>query len=361
MIRIAELIERHQDFLYNGWLDTDQFRALQSLRICRTAEAQGALYGCDNCESVRFIYHSCGHRFCPNCQNYKTTLWLHRQKSRLLPCDYFMITFTLPAELRQVPRQDRHKFYDAFFECSSAAIKELAMDRLKGTPGMIGVLHTNGRNLSFHPHIHYIVPATVLNKDEKCIKKIKAKFFLHQQVLANIFRGKFLCKLKELNIPFPGYLYGRKWQADCDLKGNGLNALEYLSRYLIKGPVSQKALSYTADGKVKLRYKASGTKKMTDIIFDEKTFLKKLVQHVLPKGFHRIREYGFLAPAGKKMLLRLQLILNVKLPDEEVPDPPQVICPCCQSSMTLILRKVETAWVRRMVKKARSPPNIFVP
>ncbi|NQY01619.1 MAG: transposase [Flavobacteriaceae bacterium] len=363
MIRIAELINRNNDFLYSHKLDADQFKALTRLTICRTPQAQGALYGCDNCESVRFINHSCGHRFCPNCQNYKTTLWLHRQKSRLLPCDYFMITFTLPAELRKVSRKDRRAFYDAFFDCTSAAIKEMAWDRLKGAPGMVGVLHTNGRNLSFHPHIHYIVPAIVLNKNEKSIKKIKAKFFLHQQVLANLFRGKFLSKLKELKIPFPGYLYGRKWQADCDLKGNGINALEYLSRYLIKGPVSQKALSYTANDSVKLRYKDSDKKKMTSITFDQRTFLKQLVQHVLPKGFRRVREYGFLAPAGKKMLLRLQLILRVKLPDDEVPEPPKVTCPCCQSSMRIILQKVGAEFILKMKKRARksrSPPKVFI-
>ena len=171
-------------------------------------------------------------------------------------------------------------------------------------------------------------------------------------------------KLKELKIPFPGYLYGKKWQADCDLKGNGINALEYLSRYLIKGPVSQKALSYTADGKVKLRYKASDTKKMTAITFDEGIFLKQLLQHVLPKGFSRVREYGFLAPAGKKMLLKLQLLLQTKIPDDEVPDPPKVTCPCCQSSMSIILQKVDLEWVckvqQRDIKKARSPPELYV-
>lgn len=363
MIRIADLIKSNQDFLTNATLDGDQLKALTRLSICRTPQAQGALYACNDCESVRFIYHSCGNRFCPNCQNHKTTLWLHRQKTRLLPCDYFMITFTLPAQLRQIPRKDRRAFYDAFFDCTSAAIKELTLDKLKGNPGMVGVLHTNGRSLNFHPHIHYIVPAIVLNKKEKTIRKIKAKFFLHQQVLANLFRGKFLSKLKELKIPFPAYLYGKKWQADCSLKGNGLNALEYLSRYLMKGPVSQKALSFTSDDKVKMRFQKSDTKKMTNIIFKQEVFLEQLVQHVLPKGFRRVREYGFLAPAGKKMLKRMQLILRVKLPDDDLPDPPKVKCPCCQSDMTIILQKVDIDWVLKIKNadcKSRSPPKVFI-
>ena len=361
MSLLVDVITRNSDFIYSGQLDNDQFKALNCMRICRTAEAQGALYSCDKCESFKFVPHSCGHRFCPHCQNYKTTLWLHRQKSRLLLCDYFMITFTLPSEFRKVPRKDLRAFYNAFFDCTSAAIKELAQDKLKGSPGMVGVLHTNGRSLNSHAHIHYIVPAIVLNKDESTLKKVSAKFFLHQQVLANLFRGKFLRKLKELEIPFPGYLYGRNWQADCDIKGNGKNVLEYLSRYLIKGVVSPKALS-EVNGEINLRYKNSQTKKMTNMQFDDETFLKRLVQHVLPKGLRRVREYGFLAPAGKKMLQKLQLLLQVKLPDEPLPEPPKVTCPCCKETMRMVLHKVPVKWFKERIEpfmKGRSSPQLM--
>ena len=158
-----------------------------------------------------------------------------------------MITLTVPAELRRIPRRTRKQFFEAFFEASSNAIKELTYDRLGGTPGMVGVLHTNSRTLGYHPHIHHLVPAIVINKGENTVKKITKKYFLHQQALANLFRGKLLSKLTRANIQFPKHLYGIKWQVDCDLKGNGASALEYLSRYLVKGVVSQNALSYTQD------------------------------------------------------------------------------------------------------------------
>ena len=225
-MKLAGFINRHkQDFLYSGKLDDDQFRAFNSLRICRTPAAKGIVYACNDCESVRYVYHSCGHRFCPNCQNHRTTEWLYRQKQKLLPCDYYMVTFTLPAQLRHVPRSKLADFYKAFFECSSAALKQMTQDRHKGTGGMLGVLHTNSRTLEFHPHIHYIVPGVILNRKTNIVKKITTKYFLHHQSLANLFRGKFLARLKELEIHFPGSLYGRQWNADCKKKGNGVGLL----------------------------------------------------------------------------------------------------------------------------------------
>ncbi|MDA1335232.1 MAG: transposase [bacterium] len=267
-----------------------------------------------------------------------------------------MITLTVPAELRRIPRWKRKQFFEAFFEASSNAIKELALDRLGGTPGMVGVLHTNSRKLDFHPHIHYIVPAIVLNRGENTVKKITKKFFLQQQVLANLFRGKLLSKLKELKISFPKHLYGINWQADCDLKGNGAGALEYLSRYLIKGVISQKSLSYTKDGKVRLSYIESKTNIRKNIKLTEIQFLNKLVQHVLPKGFRRVREYGFLAPAAKKTLTKVQLIFNAKPPIEPKPEAPKVICECCKKPMKMVIHKIHFQWYEER-QKGRSPPE----
>ncbi|MCM8525391.1 MAG: transposase [Lentisphaeraceae bacterium] len=267
-----------------------------------------------------------------------------------------MITLTVPAELRRIPRWKRKQFFEAFFEASSNAIKELACDRLGGTPGMVGVLHTNSRKLDFHPHIHYIVPAIVLNRGENTVKKITKKFFLQQQVLANLFRGKLLSKLTELKISFPKHLYGICWQADCDLKGNGAGALEYLSRYLIKGVVSQESLSYTKDGKVRLSYIESKTNIRKNIKLTEIQFLNKLVQHVLPKGFRRVREYGFLAPAAKKMLTKVQLIFNAKPPIELKPEAPKVICKCCKKPMKMLIHKIHFQWYEER-QKGRSPPE----
>lgn len=355
MIHLGTLVQENRHFLNSGHLNDDQFRALNSIRICRTAFAEGAVYGCEKCKSTKFVFHSCGNRACPNCQNHKTSLWLHRQKERLLPCNYFMITLTVPAELRRIPGRKRKQFFEAFFEASSNAIKELTYSRLGGTPGMVGVLHTNSRKLDFHPHIHYIVPAIVLNSDENTVKKITKKFFLHQQALANLFRGKLLSKLTALKISFPKHLYNIKWQADCDLKGNGAGALEYLSRYLVKGVVSQKALSYNKNGNICLTYIESKTKERKSKEFTEIALLKTLAGHVLPKGFRRIREYGFFAPAAKKTLAKIQLIFNARPPIEPKPQAPKVMCDCCKSPMRILIHKIHKEWYIK-VKAPRPPP-----
>jgi len=358
MISLAALVERHQkDFLYSGRLDKDQFSAFNSLRICRTPKAQGALYCCDGCGELRFVYHSCGHRFCPNCQNYKCTQWLFRQKQRLLPCDYFMITFTIPAELRELGKRNKEAFYKALFKSSAASLQQLCRTKLKGECGAIAVLHSNSRTLTFHPHIHFIVPGIILNKNESSIKRVRGKYFLHYKPLSELFRGKLLAQLKDLGLSFPSHLYAKKWNVNCQNKGNGQGSLEYLSRYLMKGVVSEKSL--TQNGRqIHLRYQDSTTKKMETINFSELDFLNRLAEHVKPKGFHTIREYGFLAPSAKKKLIRVQLLLHKILPLEPLPEKPKVTCPCCGAEMTLILRKVDSQWWEKNIAgKERAPPE----
>ena len=363
-MKLASFIERHkQQVLYSGKLDNDQFRALNALRICRTPEAKGVLYGCDECDSVRFVYHSCGHRFCPNCQNHRTTEWLYRQKQKLLPCDYFMITFTVPEFFRHIPREKLTDFYKAFFLCASASIKELCWSRLKGECGMLAVLHTNGRSLQKHPHIHFIVPGIVLNKKENTVKRIDSKFFLHYNPLRKLFRGKFLKRLKEIGIGFPGYLYNSKWNVNSENKGNGIGAIEYLSRYLVKGVVSQKSLTENKNS-VTLKFRNSTTQIMETIEFGKVEFLERLAQHVLPKGLRSVRYYGFLAPAGKKMLKRMQLLLQVSLPEEPEPQTPALKCLCCKAKMAPIIFKMSAHWFEKRVKpllRNRSPPKRLKP
>mgnify|MGYP000719411218 CR=1 FL=1 len=361
MLDLAKIIERHQqDFLYRGKLDRDQFLAFRSVQICRTKANGGDLYSCDDCAGFRYLYHSCGHRFCSKCQIHKTTQWLYKQRQKKLPCDYFMITFTLPSELRSLPRSQLKEFYTALYSSSSQSLKELCKSKLKGECGMLGVLHTNSRTQAFHPHIHYIVPGLVLNKKDSTVKKVTAKFFLHHKVLAKLFRGKFLAALTDFGIAFPRHLYGKNFIVDCAQKGDGDGAFKYLSKYLMRGVVSEKALS--SDGeKVSLAYQDSKTKQMKNIHFDELSFLERLSFHVLPKGFRRVREYGFLAPAGKKMLARLQLLLQAKLPDEDPPEKPVVRCPCCQGKMSLVIANLPESWCRQHIpafEQTRAPPTV---
>lgn len=351
MIRLANLIKSHeQDFLYSGLLDKKQFQSFRALADCRQSSAQkGVLYSCDDCGKMKFIYNSCGNRFCPNCQNHRTSQWLYGQKQKLLPCMYYMITFTLPREFRRIPRVQLASFYKAFFDCSSQAIKELAKDRLQGELGMLGVLHTNTRKLEVHPHIHYLIPGVVFKKLKETVKQVHNKSLLGFTPLAKLFRGKFLTELKKLGISFPDYLYGKKWRVDSRAKGDGKGVLEYLSRYLVKGVVSQHALNQKGEN-VELTYRENSSQQKRKIEMSELEFLKRLAHHVLPKGFRRVREYGFLAPPAKKKLIRIQLLLDVRLEEDELPILPKPKCPCCQGPMSALIVHVSTHWFKKKIQ-----------
>ena len=347
MIRLGDLIKSHeQDFLYSGRLDKTQFKTFRALSDCRQASAKkGVLYSCDKCHKVKFIYKSCGNRFCPNCQNHRTSQWLYGQKQKLLPCVYYMITFTLPREFRRVPRTQLWAFYKAFFDCSSQALKALAKDRLGGELGMLGVLHTNTRKLEAHPHIHYLIPGVVFNQLDGTVKKVRNKYLLGFSPLAKLFRGKFLAELKRLGISFPDYLYGKEWKVNSQAKGDGKGVLEYLSRYLVKGVVSQHALNQKGEN-IELTYRENKTQQKRKIVMSELELLKRLSHHVLPKGFRSVREYGFLAPPAKKKLIRMQLLLDVHLEEAEPPILPKPKCPCCQGPMSILLAQVSARWVK---------------
>lgn len=357
MIDLVELSEKYWGEL-SSTLDNDQKRAFKAMMNCSQQSAGGSYYACTNCGHVHYHCRSCGNRFCNRCQNHRASLWLHRQKQRLLPCPYFMVTFTLPASLRAIPRYRRKEMFDALFMASSQALKEMCQDRLRGDCGMIGVLHTHGRDLCYHPHIHYIVPGLVLNSQEKLLRVIKKNYLVNNTALSKLYRGKFLAALTELEIGFQSSLYGKDWNVDCRPVGQGLPALEYLSRYLMRGVVSEKSLS-AEENTVRLRYKDSKTKRMDSKEFEPKEFLQRLAQHVLPRGFHRVREYGFLAPAAKKKLFLMQNLLEVKIPNEPPPELPALRCSICQGIM-LPIGQVSR---RRTLKQeslvsigARSPP-----
>ncbi|EDM25265.1 hypothetical transposase [Lentisphaera araneosa HTCC2155] len=361
MMDLVELSERYWDEL-SSTLDQDQRRAFKAMMNCRQQSAGGSYYACTSCGHVHYHCRSCGNRFCSRCQNHRASQWLHRQKQRLLPCPYFMVTFTLSSSLRAIPRWRRKEMFDALFMASSQALKEMCKDRLGGECGMIGVLHTHGRDLCYHPHIHYIVPGLVLNSQEKLLRVIKKNYLVNNKALGALYRGKFLAALTEHKIGFQSSLYAKKWNVDCRSVGQGLHALEYLSRYLMRGVVSEQSLSEKED-KVRLRYKDSQTKRMDSKDFGPVEFLQRLAQHVLPRGFHRVREYGFLAPAAKKKLFLMQNLLEVKIPNDPPPKLPALRCSLCQGIMLPIGRVISEGRLKQeslVSVGARSPPIVSI-
>src|SRR5512147_532950 len=174
---------------YASRMPSSHFKAMRAIEQCRTPALGGQVYRCPNCEQAQYSYHSCRNRHCPKCQNENAQAWLEQQQAMLLPVPYFLLTFTLPAGLREFARRQPQLIYDLLFRMSAEATQKLAQDPrfVGGQVGMVGVLHTWGRNLSYHPHVHYLVPAGGLASDGKTWLASRQKFLFPVKALSRIF------------------------------------------------------------------------------------------------------------------------------------------------------------------------------
>lgn len=341
---ICKVIKNHlPDFLdkYENCFPGEKISVLYDILRCRTEENGEMLYTCPECGEKEWLPHSCGNRNCPKCQNHLTTEWLEKQMNKLLPVNYFLVTFTIPSELKTVAMNHEKLFYNILFTASSEAMKELALNKkhLGAEVGMTGVLHTNSRKLDYHPHVHYIVPAGGIDTKNKLWKKKNGNYFLPSKPLGILFRGKLLALLRENNLTVPDGLYKNDWVINIKNTGKGEGTLQYLSRYLYRGVISEKRILSDENGFVTFSYKdgESGEEKKRTV--PGETFLFLLVQHSLPKGFRRSRDYGFLHGNSKKTLAVLHLILKVVI-KKVVKAKPVYKCCCCGNLMTISLLKV---------------------
>lgn len=248
-----------------------------------------------------------------------------------------MTTFTLPYQLRSLTWYHQTKVYSIFFACVASTLKDFGLTpkHLGAQIGMTMVLHTHNRKLDYHPHIHVVVPGGGINKDRRQWKKIKGKYLFNQKALAKVFRARFLTALDESRLSVPKKIPA-EWVVDCTRVGKGISALKYLSRYLYRGVISEKNIVSNHDGKVTFRYTESRTKKTRHRTLKGEDFLFLVAQHVLPKGFRRIRDYGFLHGNAKKLLSLVQLVLHVVVTGREQRQRPAFKCPCCQAPMKIL-------------------------
>jgi len=224
----------------------------------------------------------------------------------------FLVTFTLPCELRSLARHNQKIVYDLLFAATSGTLKDLGLNpiNLGARIGMTAILHTHNRRLDYHPHIHVVVPGGGVNKAPKQWIRKKGKYRFNAFALASVFRARFLAALKKAGLPSPPSL-PRKWVVNCTGAGKGLPALKYLSRYLYRGVIPEKNIICSKNGRVTFRYVESPTGKTRCRTLKGEDFLWLLLQHVLPKGFRRVRDYGFLHGNAKKLLSLVQLVLRV--------------------------------------------------
>ena len=291
------------------------YQAMQAMIDCHTPACGEVQYDCSPCFEHQYFCHSCGHRSCPACQHKTNNEWLNRQRQKLLPVDYYMVTFTLPAELRGFAWHHQKWAYQTLFDVAKQTLLTFAKNdkKLNATLGLTGVLHTHSRRLDYHPHVHFIVPNGGLSLDKKFWKEKTGKYLFNGRNLARVFRAKFIEAMKTNDFTVP-VTAPKKWITQCQSVGRGEPAYVYLARYLYRGVITEKNIVKAQQGLVTFKYKESQSKQWKMRTEPTTKFLWLVLQHVLPKGFRRARDYGFLHSNAKKALQRLQLILKVKLP-----------------------------------------------
>ena len=355
MIALADVIDRfagdHRR-RYGHTLTPERAQALSAMQHCRRRMAPQLLVACPDCAEQRLIPHSCGHRLCPHCQHFESERWLERQRRLQVPAEYFLLTFTLPGELRPLAFRHAEAVYAALFACAWATVQSFCRNdrQLKGEAGAVAVLHTHSRRLDLHPHVHLVMPGASLDAKSRRWRT-KTGYLFNHRALAKAFRGKLLAALKAAGLSLPSPL-PQKWVVDCKSVGNGDKALVYLGRYLYRGVLREAdILSCDPDGngQVSFRYRDSRSGKMQVRTLPGADFLHLLLQHVLPKGFRRARNYGFLHPNKKGLIALLHLVLRItplSAPPTEKPRP-AFLCLCCGKPMQVIRRRIVPSGVRR--------------
>ncbi len=301
--------------LYGHRLSDEHRHALSAMIKCRTAHYGQLNWHCAHCNLTRSLFRSCGHRSCPRCQNQDNTQWLMRQQQKLLPVKYFMITFTLPAELRDTAWRHQREVYELLFSAAVSTCRDFALrdKQLHGEIGQTAVLHTQTRRLEYHPHVHVIIPAGAIDKKSRCWREKRGKFLFVQKALAKVFRARLLKGLSE-QVLLPGKKMTSEWIVDCRPVGSGLPALKYLSRYLYRGVLAEKQLISDDGQQVTFSYRKGGTGERCTRTIDGPRFIWLILQHVLPRGFRRVRDYGFLHGNAKRRRILLQWLLKVMIP-----------------------------------------------
>jgi predicted RNA-binding Zn-ribbon protein involved in translation (DUF1610 family) len=362
MVGLGEIFRQHGTAYrqkYGGDLLPSHQQAMRAIKRCRTEALGGHVYQCADCGEIQYRYHSCRNRHCPQCQQGAAQQWLEKQEDLLLPTPYFMLTFTLPEALRRFARSHQKLFYNLLFRTSAAATQKLAQDPrfIGGQLGMVGVLHTWGRTLTYHPHVHYLVPAGGVDKNGNWISA-RNPFLLPVKALGKIFRAKFRQAFRKSGCydDVPAKVWRQPWVVHCKAVGDGASALKYLAPYIFRVAISNKRIVKMTNSHVRLRYRSTKTGKIKTCTLSAEEFIRRFLQHVLPKGFVKVRYYGFFSPGLRAKLasVREQLVgsqpLECTSEDQSQASEghnDELLCPQCGQ----IMRKL-----KRIPAHADKPP-----
>jgi predicted Zn-ribbon and HTH transcriptional regulator len=386
-VEVADIVRAvGKKFVENSrqWITRQHLKVLRAIVRCRTAELGWHFDECTDCDYSGYSYNSCRNRHCPKCQANARRRWIHGRKKELLPVPYAHVVFTVPRLLAQLALQNKKLIYTMLLRLSAETLLEVARNPkfLGAEIGFFSVLHTWTQKLEHHPHVHCVVPAGGLSFDHQrwVPADPRYRFFLPKYALRKVFRGKvidaleeafaegkigFFGKLKHLSDPktfhsFIRDLHRNQWVVYCKRPfGGPEDVVRYLGRYTHRVAISNYRLISFENGEVTFtwRDRAHGNVQKTMPLPAEE-FLRRFLLHLLPKGFVRIRSFGFLANRRRGKLLPLCFKALGSLPDEE--DPPEITsglwqCPKCGAPMIVTFR------VNIPSRQPRPPPApVFV-
>jgi hypothetical protein len=321
-------------------LSVHQQKTLRAIEQCRTAVLGGHVDVCDGCGNISISYNSCRNRHCPKCQGHKRQEWIQKREADLLPCTYYHVVLTLPAQLNTLALQQPAMIYDALFKAVWLTLNQFG-NNAGIQLGMIAVLHTWGQNLSLHPHLHCIVPGGGINKNGQWQKQLRSnKYLFSVKALSKVFRAKYVQQLRQHGIEdklLLESLFKQHWVVYAKRPfGGPKQVIEYLGRYTHKVAISNHRLQAVTNTAVTFSYKdykAGGAVKQMALSNEE--FTRRFALHILPHRFVRIRHYGILSSTWKRGKLQ-QLQSSLKVERRQIPVKTLLRkCPCCKTG-TLI-------------------------
>ncbi|MBO7674357.1 MAG: IS91 family transposase [Atopobiaceae bacterium] len=366
-VEVQDVLAAHgEEFLATHALTPQQRRAYDDMLACRTAELGGHVDRCEGCGHELISYNSCRNRHCPKCQAMRRERWVAREGCDLLDVGYYHVVFTVPHELGCVFWRNQREMYNLLFRCAWATVAEFAADRkwLGARTGAVAVLHTWGRKLQYHPHVHMVVPSGGLT-DRGTWRRTGSRFFAPVRAMSKVFRAKLLEGVRALapaldlggcasHLADDGALgslvselFERPWVVYCKRPfADAGRVLAYLGRYTHRVAISNARIKSLEGGVVTFEYRDSRDGRVRECRMAAVEFIRRLLMHVLPKGLCKIRHYGILASRGKRE--RMALCRRLTSTPAPAPDAATLlrrmlgrdptVCPKCGKTLLPMVR-----------------------
>jgi len=354
-LEVADILQEYiGDYQSQYPLWSEHRKIVSDLLNCRTAHLGGHIERCDKCGTFRITYHSCRNRHCPKCQHMPRERWLEKRKDEILPVSYFHVIFTLPHELNTIILNNKKVMLNILFKAASRTLITFGENDLNGSPGFLAILHTWDQKLNTHFHLHCLVAGGVVSKDKKRWISVRNDYLFNAKALSLVFRGKFIermshaCLNEKINLTGNAYknlknkLYTKNWVVSVrDPVKSPEHVLEYLARYTHRVAIANSRIKKLKDGMVTFTAKDRKKNKTESVTITAVEFIRRFLLHSLPKGFVRIRHYGFLANRNRSANLNtIRRLMGLSAPPEKetasfeemmqkLTGTDITICPCC--------------------------------